>query len=161
MISSSVLVETQAFQNAEKARQAEMLVWLLNANAGGVLGVSIADVNDAFSDLGIVKANVTRLKESFRRSRAIRTVGGGKYAPTRDFSRQMERVIPRSDAIDETIFSVDEIPPPPFLTSDRVEDLRGMIRAYAHLFLLENSVRAFIEEVLSKKLGPEIGRAHV
>lgn len=30
-----------------------------------------------------------------------------------------------------------------------------MIRAYAHLYLLENSVRAFIEDVLSKKLGPD------
>jgi hypothetical protein len=155
MIPPSVLVETQAFQNAGKAEQAEMLVWLLHVNAGSASGVSIAEVNDAFSGLGIVKANVTRLKESFRKSRAIRTISGGKYAPTRDFSRQIESVIPQSDAIDETIFSVDEIPPPPFLSSDRVNDLRGMIRAYAHLFLLENSVRAFVEDVLKKKLGPD------
>lgn len=155
MISSNVLAETESFQTAGKIEQAEMLVWLLYSNSIGNTGVSIAEVNNTFSDLALVKANVTRLKEAFRTSRVIRTLNKGSYAPTRDFSRQMELVVPRSDVLDETIFSVDEIPPPPFVSSDRVKDLKGMIRAYAHLFLLENSVRAFVEEVLSTKLGAD------
>jgi hypothetical protein len=155
MSALELIADTEVFAKSTKAEQAEILVWGLISINPASPGVSIDQVCDAFLTLHLAKPNPSRIKASFRKSRNIRSLTGGLYAPSRDFSRRMAEAAALPTTLADDVFDVADVQLPPFVNSSRVEDMKSMMRAYAHLFLMENSLRGLIEDVLSKKLGPD------
>ncbi|TIM64928.1 MAG: hypothetical protein E5Y58_25750 [Mesorhizobium sp.] len=155
MIETDTLASTQAFSDADKSQQAEMLLWAMTCNDTGKSGIAISDLRDQFGELGLAKPNPTRLKDHFRKSRNVRSVNAGRYSPTREFSQHMKGQFGETlpDAMAD--FEMDKIPLPPFVAPERRADLARMLPVYAQLFLLENSMRGLIEKVLSEHLGPD------
>lgn len=149
------VADSSLFQSSSKSEQSEMLIWALFEQNNKKTGVTVIELSDAFDALHLPKPNVSRVKTSLRKSRNIRTVKDGVFAPLRDFSRKMAEEIPLSNSVAEDVFDIDNIAVPPFVSTSRITDLRAMIQAYAHLFLMENSVREMIGTVLKKDLGDD------
>lgn len=153
MSSLDLLVRSDHFIAATKAEQSEMVTWLLYRNSGAQAGVTLGEVANSFAFLELVKPNVTRIKSHFRSSKNIRSLGRERYAPTREFSSFMEDQLPQAENLSPDVLDLDSITLPPFVSGDRKADLGKMVRAYAQLFLLENSMRGLVEKVLGDNLG--------
>lgn len=67
--------------------------------------------------------------------------------------QEMEGVIHVEAELEVSALDISKIPLPPFVEAERQEHLAKMVRVYAHLFLLENSMRGLIEKVLKEHLG--------
>ena len=147
------LAKTERFRNGNKNAQAELILWCLYEETGRQ-PVSLTDVSKAFETVHLPKAKVDRLREHFRKSRNVRRDRNG-YAPTRDFLESCEDIRPAGLQVSEEIFDTGAIKLPAFVESERREDLERMVRVYAHLFLLENSMRGLIKTVLQKHLGSQ------
>ena len=133
-----------------------MLTWgLAKQSAIPSAGVDIGSIGDAFHQLQLPRPKPTRLREHFRRSPNIRSLGAGKYLPSREFALSMSSrfaPIPSLAAlVSEDALSA--IPLPPFVSEDRRADLAKLLPIYAQLFLLENSMRGLVEKVLRDALG--------
>jgi len=142
------------FKSGNKATQAELILWYLYEK-NGRQGVDVNAVADTFEELELPKGNTTRLKEHFKKSRNIRKVPNNKYAPTRDFLEELDGSISFEQEVPDETFDIGTIPLPPFIDEQRLGHLSKMVRVYAHLFLLENSMRGLIEQVLSNHLGDD------
>lgn len=153
MISFDDLAKTSRFMGADKSRRAELIICLIYLQDPKKSGVTISQVNSAFKGLDMVEANVTRLREQLRRSKNIRSLNGSGYGPTREFLQLFQSELSPAPKIPDDILDISEIELPPYVPKSRQEDLAKMIKAYAHLFLLENSMRGLIQDVLSEKLG--------
>lgn len=146
------LVKLERFSSGTRGAQAELILLYLY-EVGGRNGVKIGSVVEAFEGLHLPKGNVTRIREHFRKSRNVRKVDGDNFAPTLAFLQEMDGVIHIQAVIDESVMDVSSITLPPFVDKERQEHLAKMVRVYAHLFLLENSMRGLVEKVLRKHLG--------
>ena len=148
------LANTLEFEQSDQSQRAEMLVWLLE-NSPGSQDVSLADVASSFELLKLPRPNTTRLKERFRKSRNIRSSRAGRYQVVRAFADTMRTILPDNATVADDVLDVEKIELPPFVSSDRMTDLKKMVHAYARLFLLENSMRGLIEAILTDKLGDD------
>jgi hypothetical protein len=149
----NALGKTERFRSGNKNAQAELILWCLYEEHGR-LPVSLTEVSNAFGALHLPKAKPERLREHFRKSRNVRRDGVG-YAPTRDFLESCEDIRQSNSETPEEIFDTGAIKMPPFVDPKRQQDLERMVRVYAHLFLLENSMRGLVETVLKKHLGKQ------
>lgn len=149
------LADTHAFREGKRSDQAEMVLWLLSRETPSSDGISLKEVLGAFEILALPKPNATRTKSDFRRSKNVRTVRDSIYAPTREFARSMEELLPTPQLAASDLLDLESIPIPPFVPLERRYDLQKMLRAYSYLFLLENSMRGLVERVLSHHLGDE------
>ena len=147
------LAQTPQFEGAKQALRAELIVWLLCKSPPRKAGVSVTDVCDAFSALNLARPNSTRIRENLRRSRNVRTVSKDCYGPLRKFDASVEKWFQLSQTVPDSTFDISGVAQPPFVSNERMEDLKRMVENYAYLFLLENSMRGLIESVLSKALG--------
>jgi hypothetical protein len=144
---------SSAFTSAEKGAQAEMMVWALSAESESPIGVTISELAECFHHVGLVRPNATRMKDYFRLSRNIRSVGGGGYLPVRHFAAAMNAEFrPSVERVEHSL--ADHLTIPPFVPPERVVDLQRMLRVYSQLFLLENSMRGLVEFVLKAAMGP-------
>lgn len=148
------LLALERFSTGRKDVQAELILLCLYESVGRN-AVSVSSVVDAFEELHLPKGHVTRVREGFRKSRNVRKAGKDTYAPTLKFLQEMEGVIQIEAELDESTLDISTIPLPPFVDPRRQDDLAKMVRVYAHLFLLENSMRGLIEKVLEKHLGAD------
>ena len=146
------LAALDQFSNGRRGEQAELILLYLY-EAGSREGVEIGRIMEAFGELHLSKGNASRIREHFRKSRNVRKVGGDKFAPTLAFLQEMEGKIQIDAELDESAMDITSIALPPFVSEERQEHLTKMVRVYAHLFLLENSMRGLIEKVLSDHLG--------
>jgi hypothetical protein len=146
------LAETNEFQSAKQIDRAAQLVWLL-CQAPNCESVTIDDLLGAFHSLHLPTPNRTRLSDGLTASKIVRKISKGKFAPVRKFSNEMAVVLPLQVEIPDTVFDVTTIELPPFVKPERQGDLAKMVRVYARLFLLENSMRGLIESVLMTKFG--------
>jgi hypothetical protein len=145
------------FRDSQKGEQAEMLTWGLSAGSPALsAGVDVGSIADAFHQLLLPRPKPARLREHFRRSQNIRSLGGGKYLPSREFASSMSsRFGPRASvAAFVSEDALNAIPLPPYVSEERRADLAKMLPIYAQLFLLENSMRGLVENVLAGALGP-------
>lgn len=155
------LAQTFEFHQAKKSEQAEMILWFIWASEKKTNGVDLSDVGDAFEELLLVRPKTSRIKVKFRASRNIRSLRNGRYAPSRAFADQMSAWIEIDndsadfEAVPDKEFEVDGIPFPPFVGEERRDQLKMMLKCYAHLFFLENSMRGLIETVLERELGDD------
>lgn len=153
MITLDDLAKTSLFANADKTGRAELIICMFYSQDSKKNGVTIKQVNSAFKELELVEANITRLRDQLRRSKNVRSLNGKGYGPTREFLHLIQDELSEAPKIPDDIFDVSEIELPPYVPKSRQEDLAKMVKAYAHLFLLENSMRGLIHDVLSNKLG--------
>lgn len=147
------LAKLERFRGENKSGQAELILWCLY-ELDGRCPVSLSRVVDAFGQMHLPKGNATRIRDHFRKSRNIRKVGSD-YAPTIDFLESCDGILHFAKEVPEGVFDTSSIALPPFVDAERQEDLARMVRVYAHLFLLENSMRGLIEQTLRKYLGPD------
>ena len=145
------LTKLDRFRGQNKSGQAELILWCLYESTGRI-PVDLLSVVSAFETMHLPKGNVTRIKEHFRKSRNVRKVGNA-YAPTIDFIENCDGLLHFALDVPDNIFDTGSIPLPPFVEAERQADLAKMVRVYAQLFLLENSMRGLIERVLTKHLG--------
>jgi hypothetical protein len=145
------LAETNEFKEAKQIDRAAQIIWALCR--AGRDGVTVDETIEAFHTLHLPKPNRTRLSEGLTASRSVRTLGKGRFAPVRDFSAAMQVVLPQKQIVPNSVFDVSSIEMPPFVKAERRDDLAKMVRVYAQLFLLENSMRGLIEDVLVAKFG--------
>ena len=145
------LAKTERSRDGNKNAQAELILWCLFEESDRQ-PVGLTEISKAFESVHLPRAKVERLREHFRKSRNVRRDRGG-YAPTRDFLESCEDIRPASSQTREEIFETGSITLPAFVAPERHNDLERMVRVYAHLFLLENSMRGLIENVLQKHLG--------
>lgn len=153
MITLEEIAQSSAFAEADKSSRAEMLLWQIYSKQGRREGVELGAISDAFHELDLVRPKSIRLREQFKKSRNVRTIAKDVYAPTRAFSELMEKRHKQIPINDELI--VEEIELPPFISSERRNDLKLMVQTYARLFLLENSMRGLIEAKLEGALGKD------
>lgn len=147
------IAKLEAFREANKSEQAELLLWAL-FESGGDVPVSLVAVIDAFDKLHLPKPNPTRLRDHFRKSRNVRRVNEN-YAPIRDFIERCQALFIRPMELDDEVLDIGSITLPPFVDPNRQKDLARMVKVYAQLFLLENSMRGLIETVLRSHLGDD------
>lgn len=147
------LAKLERFRAEKKSGQAELILWCLY-EFNGRTPVDISSVVSAFDEMHLPKGNATRIREHFRKSRNIRKVGNA-YAPTIDFLEDCDGLLHFASDVSEEVFDTGSIPLPPFVGAERQTDLAKMVRVYAQLFLLENSMRGLIEQVLKKHLGQD------
>ena len=148
------LADIKEFNQANQNEKSEMIAWF-RCLSDPSKGVSVVEVLDSFESLLLHRPNSTRIKDHFKKSRNIRTLKNGRYQTVRDFSKKMEGLFPEETDISDDVFDVDKLTLPPFVGEQRREDLRKMTAVYARLFMLENSMRGMIEEVLEKELGSD------
>lgn len=153
MIDLETLAQSQTFLDGNKTAHAEQIIWQLYSNSSDNRGISIREICSAFAELDLVEPNVTRLRTQLRGSRNIRKVNGDRYAPKRELSQSLSKKFSHHSSLPEDSFDVSSIATPPFVSNNRQEELAKMVKAYAHLFLLENSMRGLIEDVFSKHFG--------
>lgn len=149
----SELAKLDEFRTAKKSDQAEFILWAIFENNGGA-SVPLAAVIDAFHKLHLPKPNPTRLRDHFRKSRNVRRVNEN-YAPIRDFIEKCQSLANGPNELPEEVLDVASITLPPFVDMGRQKDLAKMVKVYAQLFLLENSMRGLIETVLKNYLGED------
>ena len=147
------LAKLDEFRGQTKSGQAELIAWCLY-ELNGRTAVDLKNVVSAFDEMHLPKGNPTRIKEHFRKSRNIRKAGSG-FAPTMDFLESCDGLLIFSPDLPEEVFDSGSIPLPPFVDPERQKDLAKMVRVYAQLFLLENSMRGLIEKVLKRHLGED------
>lgn len=140
------------FKSGSKSTQAELILWCLYESTGKQ-GIALQRILEAFEELELPRANATRTREHFKKSRKVRKLGKDVYAPTRDLIEELDGLIHFDKALPDNVLDIEAISLPPFVDEDRQRDLTKMVRVYAHLFLLENSMRGLIEKVLSDHLG--------
>lgn len=151
----SQLTNLERFKQGNKSEQAELIVWYLYEASGRSEGIEARSVEEGFNELHLPQANRTRLKAHFKKSRNVRKVANDKYTPTLSFMDELEGLVEFDQDVEEDVLDVRSIPIPPFVDEQRQQHLSKMVRVYAHLFLLENSMRGLIESVLSKHLGED------
>lgn len=131
-----------------------MLLWALGGQSSEKVGFRVDDIVECFVSLRLAKPNTTRIREHFRKSRNVVTVFPGMFVAAREHAQQMAALFP-PEKVSNDVFDIESIAIPPFVPSERRSDLARMVRTYAQLFLLENSMRGLIEKVLSTHLGPQ------
>lgn len=154
---SEIVAGSNVFGEVGKCEQAEMVMWTLAVESPPPAnGLSITAISEEFHVLGLPRPNTTRTKDHFRRSRNVRSLSKGLYLPTRRFHDMMSKEFGEKfgNAVANPL-SLSDIPLPPFVSEERRADLERMLPVYAHLFLLENSMRGLVESVLTKHLGEE------
>lgn len=147
------LSELEQFANAAKSQQAELIIWFLYEKANRERGISVNEIQKAFDALHLPRANPSRLAAYLKRSRNIRKVGTD-YGPTLGLMNSLKGEIDFQPPIDDLLPNVDAITLPPFIDQPLSEHLRQMANVYAHIFLLENSMRGLVKHVLQEYLGP-------
>jgi hypothetical protein len=138
------------FRESTRAKQSEILLWAMNLETSE--HVSHKDVAEMLFALGFPKANLTRIKDQFRKSKGIRAAGKELFLPAISFSDHCQEVF--GDLFEEiVVFSHERLQKSRYLHSHAAEGLHSMTEFYCILYLIENSIRGHIEETLSKSIG--------
>lgn len=148
------LAVTQKFSEAGQNERAEIIVWFL-ALTYKENPVSIFKIINCFDKLHLHKPNTTRIRNHFKKSKNIRTVRSNFYLPARDFTLQLDSILLNENKTSDYIADIDAIPLPPFVDSEKREQLKMMTGVYARLFMLENSMRGMIEHILREKFSDD------
>lgn len=154
-ITLETIAESQCFNESNKSERAEIILWWISRTNQTSSGITIPELSGAFESLHLVKPNPTRLKQHFKSSRNVRSVGTSKYLPARQFKIKMDSEFPARPELQSDALNIDDIVLPPFVSPQRREDLKKMVSVYARLFLLENSMRGLIENILERNLGDD------
>lgn len=142
-------VDDVNFATESKVNQAAILVWAISKEIGGPVPFGV--INDTFDKLGFPKANPTRLKQALAKSRNVRSGGKGLFLPTNEFGKFCSDKFAHLLSIPAPTSQVLNFPP--YLSELVVDKMTVMQELYQLLYLLENSMRAFIEKRLLAEYG--------
>jgi Swt1-like HEPN len=151
-IDLTALVGSTEFSELSKPEQAEVLVWALFLKSGQP--VSVAEISAAFFDLHLPRPNPTRIKEQLTKSRQALSAGGGKFKPSMIFAKACAGKFAGALSV-ELQFHSDSIARPPHTPEAAHQGLPKMVEFYAYLYLLENSIRGFIDSRLAVAKGAD------
>ncbi|KQB97479.1 hypothetical protein AL073_00560 [Loktanella sp. 1ANDIMAR09] len=144
------IASTTDFIEAKKTEQAAILIWAQAINLSG--SVSLSELSDTFHRLGLSRPNPTRMRQQLSRSKSIRTVSKDQFLPQRALTLDCQQNF--SDAITKLAdLDTVQLQCPPFLKDGVFAGLQNMAEFYGLLYLLENSMRGFIEDRLLMNLG--------
>lgn len=149
-ISIEAIASSETFRNLDQSNRATVLVWARSKLLGAP--VSIADLLATFESLHFARPNPTRLRAILSKSRSVRKSGIDSFLPIRHFMDECEAVYSFALEI-ERQFQQDSLVRPPFARKEAIDGLGMMIEFYSHLFLLENSIRGFVEDRMIKSHG--------
>lgn len=138
------------FIKLARVEQALVFIWECELHTGSI-GLSLPEINSKFIEHGLPKQNQFRLNDRLRKHKGARKIKSNLYSVT---SAQKNLIEERfSGALKDHKTRIADITRPSYVKDAVYSDLQEMSVLYAHLFLLENSIRGLIETKLNAALG--------
>ncbi|MGI9180036.1 MAG: Swt1 family HEPN domain-containing protein [Longimicrobiaceae bacterium] len=156
MIPAETFYQKFPFAGTRKVDQAVAFVWLHGRLTGGE-PASYSDIEGHFAAAGLPRPTRSRLVSELKKHRGVhRGKRGGTFSVSREngdaFDKEYGAVVAQDDVLIDDVAGVGETP---YLGSADLQAARHMAELYLVLHCYENSIRRFIESVLSSALGPD------